>query len=94
MALYYYNKRKRKGKRGSTTWETNDLYYSLRNKGNLTGQEEDVLPVWLKNRKELIFPQNSIDKDKQLGSGQYGTVYKAKLMQGNAMYVMVDCYNI
>lgn len=75
-------------------WETNDLYYSLRYKGNLTGPEEDVLPDWLKNRKELIFPQNSIDKDKKLGSGEYGTVYKAKLMQGNAMYVTVYYYNI
>ena len=50
--------------------------------------QESVLPTWLNRKKELIFSISCIEKNEQLGSGKYGTVYKGKLKQGNAVYVI------
>ena len=83
MALYYY-KQKIGRKRSSGKWEENDLYYSLR-----VVNEESILPNWLKDKKEVIFPQQSIERYQQLGNGQYGSVYKGMLMQGNAKYEII-----
>ena len=46
-----------------------------------------VLPDWLRKRKEMIFPETSVMKGQQLGKGQFGTVFKGALVQGNAVYV-------
>ena len=60
-----------------------DLYYSLQVENKLG--KDISLPGWLSSRKEIIFPRGSIQKYQELGSGQYGSVYKGKLLQGNAM---------
>ena len=83
IAFYYY-KRKNGRKASSGKWETNDLYYSLR-----VVNEESILPTWLKDKKEVIFPQQAIERYQQLGNGQYGSVYKGMLTQGKAKYVIV-----
>ena len=44
-----------------------------------------ALPQWLKNRPDMIYPQDCIQKEQQLGSGQYGTVFKGKLVLGNSV---------
>ena len=49
--------------------------------------KEYVLPDWLRKRKEMIFPETSVMKGQQLGKGQFGTVFKGALVQGNAVYV-------
>ena len=63
--------------------KNNDLYYSLQVENKIG--KEISLPDWLSSRKEIIFPRSSIEKHQELGSGQYGSVYKGKLLQGNAM---------
>ena len=47
--------------------------------------EKSSLPDWLDIRKEVVFPKQSIVKGKHLGEGQFGTVFKGKLHQGNAV---------
>ena len=83
ILIYYYKKIKRRN--SPKNWETNDLYYSLR-----VVNEECILPTWLKDKKEVIFPQQSLEKYQSLGAGQYGSVYKGKIMQGKAKCVMFD----
>ena len=66
------------------TWEMNELYDSEEN-GNK--DDDSILPSWLRVRKEMIFPQRCIETSQQLGKGQFGSVFKGKLIQGNAVYV-------
>ena len=47
--------------------------------------KDSLLPDWLKERKEMIFPNESIEKYQEIGRGQFGTVFKAKLAQGQAV---------
>ena len=47
-------------------------------------KEEFVLPNWLMNRREMIFPGTSVIKGQQLGRGQFGIVQKGELVQGYA----------
>ena len=44
-----------------------------------------ILPQWILDHGDMIFPPNSIKKQGILGSGQFGTVYKGTYCQGNAM---------
>ena len=44
-----------------------------------------VVPDWLLQRPEMIYQPQFIQKGQALGSGQYGMVFKGKLMQGNAV---------
>ena len=47
-------------------------------------KDEFVLPDWLMDRREMIFPETSVIKGKQLGRGQFGIVQKGELVQGYA----------
>ena len=62
---------------------SNDLY--RRDETLKSFDRKSNLPEWLEQRKEVIFPKNSIVKGKQLGEGQFGTVFEGKLFQGNAV---------
>ena len=52
---------------------------------SLRDEESEVLPHWLTARPEMIYHNQSITKGQTLGHGQYGTVFKGKLTQGNAV---------
>ena len=52
---------------------------------SLHDEESEVLPQWLTARPEMIYHNQSITKGQTLGHGQYGTVFKGKLTQGNAV---------
>ena len=64
-------------------WKQNELYDSRESLDSIN--ESSDLPEWLKDRKEMLFSKNFIIKGKQLGKGQFGTVFKGKLTQGNAV---------
>ena len=48
-------------------------------------EEASILPQWLLKRKEMIFSHMYIEQQEKLGSGQFGTVFKGRLRQGNAV---------
>ena len=60
----------------SLSKETSDFY---------TGDEDWMLPTWLRNKKEIIFAHSSVIKDNLLERGQFGEVFKGKLIQGKAV---------
>ena len=43
------------------------------------------LPKWLKERPDMIYPQTCIERGQQLGDGQFGTVFKGKLVLGKSV---------
>ena len=49
--------------------------------------ELSELPKWLRERPDMIYPQLCVEKGQQLGHGQYGNVFKGKLVLGKAVYV-------
>ena len=54
--------------------------------------EISIIPKWLTERKEMVYPQSGIERHQELGSGQYGMVFKGRLKQGNAVYVYLWLY--
>ena len=83
-SLYCLQKKKRTTP-PAMTWEVNDLYISQSSDDG--SHTEPILPDWLKERKEMLFHSSCITKSEILGSGQYGFVYKGRLVQGKAVYV-------
>ena len=49
------------------------------------GSKEDGYPEWLSKRQEMLFSSCNLERGQKLGSGHYGSVYKGKLSQGNAV---------
>ena len=64
--------------------EDNSLWSKAENPYEID-DKESLLPDWLKERKEMIFPNESIEKYQEIGRGQFGTVLKAKLARGQAV---------
>ena len=64
--------------------EDNSLWSKAENAFEVD-DKESLLPDWLRERKEMIFPNESIEKYQEIGRGQFGTVLKAKLAQGQAV---------
>ena len=70
-------------------WEENEFYTSEKSENEgfeVNGfiGDDSRLPMWLKLRKEMIFPKESIEKMHQIGSGQFGAVFKGTFNPGNA----------
>ena len=85
LASFYYYRKKTHHRITEMTWEMNTLYESEDCDHN--ADEESILPSWLRVRPEMIYPQSCIEKCQQLGQGQFGSVFKGKLIQGKAVYV-------
>ena len=69
-------------------WRENLLYKDVEaNVEEFSSMAEDwMFPNWLQEKKEMIFPRKSIVKGECIGRGQFGSVFKGKLIQGNAVY--------
>ena len=69
-----------------SNWGNNYFYHS---DAIIDEKEKDewILPEWLKARKEMIFPQSCVERFQEIGRGQFGAVFKGKLVQGQAVYV-------
>ena len=79
---------KKKNNGSETEMEINPEDISLWSKAENAFEVDDkesLLPDWLRERKEMIFPNESIEKYQEIGRGQFGTVLKAKLVQGQAV---------
>ena len=86
VKIVYNIKKKNNG--SETEMEINPEDISLWSKAENAFEiddKESLLPDWLKERKEMIFPNESIEKYQEIGRGQFGTVLKAKLVQGQAV---------
>ena len=84
--MVYYYKKKTRQRIPATTWEMNDRYESEGSDNKV--EEETILPHWLRVRPEMVYPHRCIEKDQELGKGQFGSVFKGRLIQGNAVYVI------
>lgn len=73
-------------------WQNNDNYDCVNNDGEIAIIEKKKhetcdLPIWLEDRKEMVFSQDCVVKGQLLGSGQFGAVFKGKFIHGKAVYV-------
>ena len=75
--------RKQNANDDDVVWQKNSI--SDNNRSSNTLDDASGMPDWLKDRSGMIFSRNCITKGKQLGQGQFGTVFKGKLNQGNAV---------
>ena len=71
-------------------WNENAQYKRVKREGNETKnfcfEDEDwMLPNWLQNKKEMIFYQSSVTIGDLLGRGQFGAVFKGRLVQGSSV---------
>ena len=80
----WYCKRLAKNTSTPVTWEKNSNYDYQENLHQEL-QNESILPDWLEERKEMIFPSECIKKGKRIGQGQFGSVFKGLFTQGNAV---------
>ena len=84
LIVQYYRRKERK-KFTEITWEMNRLYHSVESVTEENDTEESVLPLWLTSKPDMIYQAKCIEQSQPIGHGQYGTVYKGKLQQGNAV---------
>ena len=86
VAGFFYKRKKQNHRWLATAFIPNKLYKN--NKCLLEVDDDNlILPDWLKEKKDMIFSQDSIEKGIKLGSGYFGAVFKGKIIQGNAVYV-------
>ena len=48
-------------------------------------KQTNILPKWIAMYEHMIFDQKYLRKEELLGQGQYGSVFKGKLILGNAV---------
>ena len=86
LVYYCYDKKRAHHRIPQMTWELNELHETEESDNEV--EEEPVLPDCLRKiNPEMIYPQSCIEKTQQLGQGEFGSVFKGKLTQGNAVYV-------
>ena len=82
VSVYCYYKRI-KHNISTMTWENNSMYQNDEEEERMSKKE--LIPNWLENRADMIYPQEAVHLDVQLGSGQFGSVYKGKLVQSRSV---------
>ena len=70
---------------GHENAENNDSSISTNEKAVQEKAENTDLPDWLKTRSELIYDSSCIEKGKELGHGNFGSVFEGRIRFGNAM---------
>ena len=82
IGCFILKKKTKRGRRKHVSEKT-----ELNTKTSEEDYEEEItmIPSWLKNKENMIFHPNCIKRDTLLGTGNYGSVYKGKLLQGNAV---------
>ena len=82
-ALFYYYKKKKHNNIPPVAGEANNLSESVESDTN--ADSDSILPGWLIQHQEMIYPRKSVERGSPLGHGQYGAVFKGKLTQGKAV---------
>ena len=93
-ATFWYKRKKTKYRIPQMKWASNTLHDTDESNNDDHACEMDnepddlmMLPKWLQEKKDMIFPQECIQTGQEIGYGQYGTVFKGKLALGNSVYV-------
>ena len=69
-------------------WVNNPDYISTSSSSSQPMSEEDeMFPEWMRARKDMIYHMSCITRGKELGHGQFGTVFQAQIRLQNAVYV-------
>ena len=84
-AFLWRHRKRKKYKLSDMTWEMNELYETDESDTEETNEDTSLLPKWLRVKPDMIYQPWCVDKGQALGYGQYGTVFKGKLNQGNAV---------
>ena len=72
----------------SGRWVSNPDYISTSSSSSQPMSEGDeILPEWMKTRKDMIYHMSCITRGRELGHGQFGTVFQAQIRLQNAVYV-------
>ena len=82
VSVYCYYKRI-KHNISTMTWENNCMYQNDEEEERMS--QKELIPNWLENRSDMIYPQEAVHLDVQLGSGHFGSVYKGKLVQSRSV---------
>ena len=70
----------------SGRWVDNPEYVSTDTSSSQSIEEEDqMLPEWMRTRKEMIYDMSCITRGKELGHGEFGTVFQAQIRLQNAV---------
>ena len=68
------------------TWVDNPQFLStVSSSSQPTTEEDDMFPEWMRNKKDMIYNMTCITFGKELGQGQFGTVFQAKIQLSNAV---------
>lgn len=71
------------------TWAVNSLYESDESISEhvsvINQRYQHLLPEWLITKKHMIYSKTSVEKEHEIGHGQYGTVFKGKVTLGNSV---------
>ena len=70
---------------GHENAENDDSSIMTNEKGVHKKEENIELPDWLKTRSDLIYDSSCVEKGKELGHGNFGSVFEGKIRFGNAM---------
>ena len=85
-SIRYHHEKKSRYDSTRIIWERNELYHTTdESDTEETKNDDSIVPQWLTAKPEMIYQPGCIEKGPALGHGQYGTVYKGKLIQGNAV---------
>ena len=68
----------------SSIWG-NALEKEKLNKPNKDNKQTNIVPEWIAMYENMIFDRKHIRTEDLLGQGQYGSVFKGKLILGNAV---------
>ena len=67
--------------------ENPDFVSSVHSSSHPTLEEDMMLPEWMRAKEEMIYNMSCITKGKELGHGQFGTVFQAQIRLKNMVYV-------
>ena len=76
--------------------ENPDFVSSVHSLSHLTSEQEEgvMLPDWMRAKEDMIYNMSCITRGKELGHGQFGTVFQAQIRLKNMVYVTISKRNL
>ena len=83
VSVRHYRKKSTAYNTTAMEWEKNCSYDSDDEEEAVS--QNEIMPNWLKIRPDMIYPETSVYLTVELGSGQFGSVYKGQLVQSRSV---------